>query len=63
MRTAPVSAIRGPAGVVIAEPVGERRELSGGPYPATTNNRMEVTAAIQALRAINPGAAKSNTSI
>jgi len=33
---------------------GERRELSGG-EPFTTNNRMELTAAIEALRALEPG--------
>ncbi len=36
-------------GVLIIEN-GDRRELSGG-EPATTNNRMELTAAIEALRA------------
>jgi RNase H len=30
--------------------------MSGGPCPGTTNNRMELTAAIEALRAIEPGA-------
>jgi ribonuclease HI len=43
-------------GAVVAEPVDEYRELSGGPFPATTNNRMEITAAIEGLRAIPPGA-------
>jgi ribonuclease HI len=43
-------------GAVVAEPVGEYRELSGGPYPATTNNRMEITAAIEGLRAVPQGA-------
>lgn len=43
-------------GVVIAEPVSERRDLSGGPYPDTTNNRMEITAAIEALRCLDSGA-------
>ncbi len=42
-------------GVVIAEPPSEYRELSGGPYPATTNNKMEITAAIEGLRDIEPG--------
>jgi len=37
-------------GVVVAEPAGEYRELSGGPYPATTNNKMEITAAVEGLR-------------
>ena len=41
-------------GVLIVE--GEiRRELSGGD-PATTNNRMELLAAIEALKAVAPGA-------
>jgi len=43
-------------GVVIAEPAELRRELSGGPYPATTNNKMEIMAAIEGLRALEPGA-------
>ncbi len=43
-------------GVVIVEPASERRSLSGGPVPNTTNNRMEITAAIEALREIEPGA-------
>jgi ribonuclease HI len=43
-------------GVVIAEPAELRRELSGGPYPGTTNNKMEITAAIEGLRAVEPGA-------
>jgi ribonuclease HI len=43
-------------GAVVVEPVSEYRELSGGPYPATTNNRMEITAAIEGLRAVPPGA-------
>ena len=42
-------------GVVIAEPASEYRELSGGPYPATTNNKMEITAAIEGLRDLEPG--------
>jgi ribonuclease HI len=43
-------------GAVVAEPASEYRELSGGPYPASTNNKMEITAAIEGLRAIDPGA-------
>jgi ribonuclease HI len=43
-------------GVVIAEPAEQRRELSGGPYPATTNNRMEIMAAIEGLRTLEPDA-------
>lgn len=43
-------------GVVIVEPASEQRTLSGGPVPNTTNNRMEITAAIEALRAIDEGA-------
>ncbi len=43
-------------GAVVAEPASEYRELSGGPYPATTNNRMEITAVIEGLRSIPPGA-------
>jgi ribonuclease HI len=43
-------------GAVVAEPASEYRELSGGPYPATTNNRMEITAATEGLRAVDPGA-------
>ncbi len=42
-------------GAVIAEPVSEYRELSGGPYPRTTNNRMEITAVIEGLRAVEAG--------
>lgn len=41
-------------GVVVAEPASEYRELSGGPYPATTNNKMEITAAIEGLRDVEP---------
>ncbi len=41
-------------GVVIVAPAGERR-LSGGDS-RTTNNRMEIMAAIEALRALDPGA-------
>ncbi len=46
---------RGGWGVVIVEPDGVRRELCGSD-PNTTNNRMEITAAIEALRALEPGA-------
>ncbi len=42
-------------GVVIVEPAAERSERSHGPYPRTTNNRMEITAAIEGLRALKPG--------
>jgi ribonuclease HI len=42
-------------GVVIIEPDGKVIELSGG-EPKTTNNRMEMTAAIEALRRTAPGA-------
>lgn len=46
---------RGGWGVVIIAPDGSRREINGhGGH--TTNNQMELTAAIQALRAIQPGA-------
>ena len=40
-------------GVVIVEP--EYRELSGGPFASTTNNKMEITAAIEGLRAVEAG--------
>lgn len=43
-------------GVVITEPEEERREFSGGPVPSTTNNRMELAAAIEGLKATEPGA-------
>lgn len=43
-------------GFVIAEPEEERREFSGGPIPNTTNNRMELTAAIEALKTVETGA-------
>jgi ribonuclease HI len=42
-------------GVVIIEPDGKKREFSGS-ESKTTNNRMEITAAIEALRALEPGA-------
>ena len=42
----------GPGGwAAMLECAGQRRELSGG-EPATTNNRMELQAAIEALRAL-----------
>jgi ribonuclease HI len=41
-------------GAVIVDPsTGERRELSGGEAPST-NNRMEITAALRALEALDP---------
>jgi ribonuclease HI len=49
----------GPGGwgaVIIDQTSGARRELNGH-EPATTNNKMEITAAIEALRATEPGAA------
>jgi ribonuclease HI len=45
----------GGGGVLILEPDGSERELSGSD-PSTTNNRMEITAVIEALRAVAPGA-------
>ncbi|HUY26210.1 MAG TPA: ribonuclease H [Candidatus Binataceae bacterium] len=46
---------RGGWGAVIVAPDGSRRELNGhGGH--TTNNQMELTAAIEALRALEPGA-------
>jgi ribonuclease HI len=45
----------GPGGWgAILQFAGKERELSGGD-PATTNNRMELTAAIEALRALKSG--------
>ena len=44
----------GYAAVLLCESSGESTELSGG-EPATTNNRMELTAALMALRALPPG--------
>lgn len=41
-------------GFVIVRPGGDREESSGGD-PETTNNKMELTAAIEALRRIEPG--------
>jgi ribonuclease HI len=43
-------------GVVIAEPADAHREWNGGPYPRTTNNRMEIMAAVEGLKALPPGA-------
>ena len=43
-------------GVVLFQRNGERREFCGA-NPSTTNNRMEITAAIEALRQIPAGAA------
>jgi len=43
-------------GAVIAEPPELYRELSDGPFPATTNNKMEITAVIEGLRSVEPGA-------
>lgn len=47
----------GPGGwaAIIVAPDGSTTELSGG-APDTTNNRMEYTAAIEGLRALDPGA-------
>jgi ribonuclease HI len=42
-------------GVVLAEPAEEYRELSGGPYLHSTNNKMEITAVIEGLRDLQPG--------
>jgi ribonuclease HI len=42
-------------GVVVVEPDGTERELGGGD-PNTTNNRMEITAAIKGLQQTGPGA-------
>jgi ribonuclease HI len=45
----------GPGGwAALIDTAGERRELTGF-EPATTNNRMELTAAIEALRALAAG--------
>ncbi len=48
----------GPGGwaAIIVAPTGETTELSGG-AAETTNNRMEYTAAIEGLRALDPGTA------
>src|SRR5216684_2939472 len=43
-------------GVVLIEPDGTIREFAGA-TPSTTNNRMEITAALEALREIPEGAA------
>ena len=47
---------RGGWGVLLIDPDGIAREFSGA-HPATTNNRMEITAAIEALRNLPPAAA------
>jgi ribonuclease HI len=41
-------------GAVVAEPASEYRELSGGPFPGSTNNKMEITAAAEGLRVLPP---------
>jgi ribonuclease HI len=41
-------------GVVLIEPDGTTREFAGA-HPSTTNNRMEITAALEALRITPPG--------
>ena len=46
---------RGGWGVVLIDPSGTSRELAGA-NPSTTNNRMEITAAIEALRGLPSGA-------
>jgi len=54
------SCIRNPGpggwGVVLISPNGSRAEFSGAD-PSTTNNRMEITAAVEALRRVPAGAA------
>jgi ribonuclease HI len=45
---------RGGWGVVIIAPDGSHRELNGHD-PSTTNNRMEITAAVEGLRALPEG--------
>src|SRR4051812_5956328 len=48
----------GPGGygaVLINEGTGREKEVRGG-EPATTNNRMELRAAVEALNALRPGA-------
>ncbi|SRR6266851_6064882 len=47
---------RGGWGVLLIDPGGTSRELAGA-HPSTTNNRMEITATIEALRNLPPGAA------
>jgi ribonuclease HI len=49
-------------GCVVATPDGRARELGGG-HPATTNNRMEMTAVLEGLRFVadSPGAALVHT--
>ncbi|HVN91591.1 MAG TPA: ribonuclease H [Candidatus Binataceae bacterium] len=46
---------RGGWGVLVIDPDGNTHEYSGAD-PATTNNRMEITAAIEALRSLPSGA-------
>jgi ribonuclease HI len=49
----------GPGGwgaIVIDESSATRREINGH-HPSTTNNKMEITAAIEGLRATAPGSA------
>src|SRR5260370_40892421 len=48
-------------GVLILEPDGRERELSGG-NPSTTNNRMELTAVVQGVRARGPAVEGSGRS-
>jgi ribonuclease HI len=47
---------RGGWGVVLIDPAGTTSELAGVD-PSTTNNRMEITAALEALRRVPAGAA------
>ncbi len=44
-------------GAVLIWPDGREQELSGSAATATTNNRMEMTAAIEALKRLPPGSA------
>jgi ribonuclease HI len=44
---------RGGWGVVILQPAGELRKLSGSAQERTTSNRMEMTAVLMALRDIS----------
>lgn len=46
---------RGGWGVVLIDPAGGSTEFAGG-NPSTTNNRMEITAAVEALRRVPVGA-------
>ena len=50
----PNPGVGGWGAVIVDATTGERRELSGG-EAHTTNNRMELTAAIRALEALEPG--------